>query len=238
MLRHARQGHRGVILDLDTNMRVPKVISFDEEKGELEAYQTMPNGEIAQDTQGNFLTYRAKGRFRFVSAEQVRRDGAGSHLAAPPVIAHLAKLSSMPRKAPGSLKEPRRIKMGAPACVKCRSPLTLPGEDLCAPCKAKDRGQRHTMKVERLVNPLLDCPCSVRGCSRLATWSVGDEVDVTPVVGVHLFPDGQRHRVLYLRGATVGRRFYCQRHWQPPRLLDAKGEIIQEFEDGGGLRPD
>lgn len=115
------------------------------------------------------------------------------------------------------------VKLGASKCSLCPSTLTLLGDDLCPACKAKDRGQKNPMKVTKLTTPLLDSHCH---CGRVAVWSVADEVTVTP----------QQHKgKLYSRGATVGRRFYCDRHYQPPLLLDSKGEIMQELE---AIRPE
>ena len=112
--------------------------------------------------------------------------------------------------------------MGAPVCARCRSPLTLPGDDLCPRCRAQDRLQSNRFVVERLTTPLLDRRCE--SCSRLAIWSVADEVEVTPEVN---------RRYLYERGMTVGRRYYCNRCYQPARLLDSKGEVVRDFRYAG-----
>jgi len=109
------------------------------------------------------------------------------------------------------------INMGAEKCAKCTSPLTLLGDDLCPSCRAKDRGQKNPM-ISTVITPQFDKRCH---CGALANYSVGDEVEVTPEV------DGKQ---LYSRGATVGRHYYCAKHYKPPRLLDSKGEVIQELE--------
>lgn len=115
-----------------------------------------------------------------------------------------------------------RIVMGAPACAMCRSVLTLPGDDLCPRCRAAERGQRNRFMVEKLTTPLFNRQCE--NCSRTAVWSVADEVDVTPQ---------RKDRWLYERGMTVGRRYYCDRCYQPARLLDAKGEIVKDCDYAG-----
>lgn len=116
----------------------------------------------------------------------------------------------------------RTVVMGAPACVWCGSTLTLPGDELCPRCRASDRGQRNRFKVERLTTPLFDKQCEE--CTRTAAWSVSDEVEVTPELN---------NRILYDRGMTVGRRFYCDSHYEPARLLDPKGEVIQDLNYAG-----
>ena len=88
--------------------------------------------------------------------------------------------------------------------------------------KATDGGQRERFLVERLTTPLLDRKCE--GCSRLATWAVSDEVAVTP---------DNSSKLLWERGMTVGRRYYCDSHYAPARLLDSRGEVIQDFRYAG-----
>jgi hypothetical protein len=57
------------------------------------------------------------------------------------------------------------------------------------------------------------------GCSREATHAVGDEVVVSPQV---------KGNIAYERGSSVGRRFYCDWCYKPPRILDSKGEVMRE----------
>lgn len=120
---------------------------------------------------------------------------------------------------------------GAAKCERCPSRLTLPGDDLCPACRARERGQRHRMRVDQLTTPLLDVKCC--GCSRAAQYAVSDEVEASPQAGAFNLFGGRR--VLFGRAATVGRRYYCSWCFQPPRLLDARGEVIGDIEDS--LRP-
>ncbi len=83
-------------------------------------------------------------------------------------------------------------------------------------------------RFKQLQLPLFSDRCEEKGCQRFATWMVSDEIALPPFV--------KGHRK-FERGKIVGRRYYCDRHFQPPRLLDAKGEVIQEFEEAGGVRP-
>jgi hypothetical protein len=216
MLLHAESGFRGKVIDLDTGKPVPKVIWLDTERGELEAYKTTSEGKYIRGLNGEFITYKARGNFRYIPSNSV--DSSTNNTTR------------------------NRVVLGAPKCARCPSTLTLPGDDLCPPCRAKERGQRNKMLVERITTPLLDRPCCVKGCGRLASWSVSDEVSVTPSVGglspgLLALPRYKRaKRVLYERGCTVGRRWYCSRHYSPPRLLDAKGEVIETYDEIG-VRP-
>lgn len=121
-----------------------------------------------------------------------------------------------------SPKQPKII-MGAPHCSLCNSKMTLRGDDLCPACRAKERGQRNKMKVEKIGVPLFNVKCEL--CSRVATWYVSDEVEVTPELS---------NKRLYGRGVTVGRRSYCAWCFKPPQLLDDKGEVIKQLES---IRP-
>lgn len=204
MILDARKGFRGKVFDLNTGQEVRGVIWLDTEKGELEAYAIGPdNKPVATMVDGllYFRRYTAKGRFRVTVGSDSQR--------------------------------PPRVVMGASNCARCHSTLTLPGDDLCPGCRADQQwpGQGR-MRVERVINPLLDRKCHRKGCSRLAEWSVCDEVGVTPacVRGVTRIFGRLFVNPLYDRGATVGRRFYCSKHWQPPRLLDARGDRMEDIE--------
>ena len=149
---------------------------------------------------------------------KIKRDINGDYL----TYKGKARLHFVPRE---EKKAVPILKLGAHQCILCKSPLTLPGEELCPFCKDKDKG-RKKFSVKRLSNPLLDCPCQT--CHNLAEWQVSDEVEVSPV---------RQGKFLFDRGAVVGQRFYCSKCYSGPRLLDEKGEVIKVFEDAGGVRP-
>ena len=231
MLLHVEQGAKGRVYDLDTSREVPKIISVDFSScapslvqgravmdgiGTVEAYRVGPDGkEVGEDSPDGWrwLTYRAKGRFRFVPLEPPR-----------PVS---------------------KLVMGAPSCVKCGSALTLRGDDLCPACRAAERGQRHKMSAERVDDPFGLNKCEA--CSEVATWTVSDEVETTPLVTGVRVSTVRGRRVLVAvktagrkfawdKAAVVDRRYYCDRHYQPPRLLDARGEVVEQLD--GEARPD
>ena len=197
MLLKATDGLRGTVYDLDTGRRVPKVIELNLERGYLRACSVVAQDDARPER------------------ETIRRgeDGAYEWYEA------IGRFRLVPAEPAPAIKT---IKLGAPACARCRSPLTLPGDDLCPRCRAADRGQRNRFLVEKLVTPLFDRKCET--CSRLAVWSVADEVAVTPEHSSRLF---------WERGMTVGRRYYCDSHYAPARLLDVKGEVIQDFRYAG-----
>ncbi len=199
MRLYAANGARGTVTDLDTGLAVPHVIWLDVEAGELQAYEVDLHGNPVKDARGDYLWYKAHGRFSFTPGQQ------GAITSAP--------------------------QLGADRCGKCRNPLTLPGDDLCAACRAKERGQRHQMRVEELTTPFLDVKCCE--CTETARYCVSDEVEVSPQAGPFNLLGGRT--VLFGRAATVGRRYYCSWHFKPPRLLDARGEVIGDIEDS--LRP-
>lgn len=111
-------------------------------------------------------------------------------------------------------------KLGAPKCAKCPSVLTLHGDELCPQCNAKDRGYSNKLVLPPGTGFPRGKKCSK--CSREATVSVADEVQVSPQV---------KGRVAYERGSTAGRRYYCEWCCKPPRILDSKGEVIREDGD-------
>ncbi len=65
-------------------------------------------------------------------------------------------------------------------------------------------------------------------CTRDAKWEVGDETPTRP------FRQGNK---LFSAGRLVGKRYYCDFHYQGPRILDAKGDVMKTQEDGLGVRP-
>jgi len=129
-------------------------------------------------------------------------------------------------------------KQSATHCVKCRSPLTLAGDELCPLCNARDRGYKTLTRPERVV-PLLGRHCQHKGCSRTANWAVSDEVPVSCQKHKHA-SNGRTpgtSSLFFSRGMTVRRRYFCDFHFQPPRILDAKGEVVEELEEAHGVRP-
>lgn len=197
MLLRATDGLRGTVWDLDTGRRVPKVVELNLERGYVKAWWV-----VKQDDE-------------HPEREKVLRNELGE----PQWYEAQGRFKFVP--AATQTLSPR-IALGAPKCVRCTSPLTLPGEELCPRCLASDRGQRNRFLVEKLTTPLFDRKC--QECSRLAAWSVADEVGVSPE---------KANRWLWDRGMTVGRRFYCDLHYQPARLLDPKGEVIQDLTYAG-----
>lgn len=197
MLLQASAGIRGTVYDLDTGRRVPKVIELNLERGYVKAWFVVRQDDAHPER------------------ERVRRNAAGE----PEWYEATGRFKFVPaeRQAPAA-----RPVLGAPACATCRSPLTLPGDDLCPRCRAKERGQRNRFLVERLTTPLLNRKCAE--CSRTAAWAVADEVAVTPE---------QTKSQLWERGMTVGRRYYCDSCYRPARLLDSKGEVIEELTYAG-----
>lgn len=209
MRLHQRDGVRGVVIDLDTGRRVPKVIWVDVEKGELEAYQVEgPEGRetVKKDAAGDYLTYQARGRFRLIN---------------------LSTPSARPK-----------YKLGAPLCVVCKSPFTLPGEDRCVSCKSKDRGKGPRAQASRLTpQQLLEAqPCDHKGCNRPAAYAVSDEVQASPVKGTGGWGPSPG-TYLFERATMVGQRLYCEWHYLPPRELDEKGEVVGVDHEAGGVRP-
>ena len=194
MLLQATTGIRGVVYDLETGRRVPKVFELNTERGYLKAYSvvaqndTHPEQEVVRRNQaGEAMWYEAVGKFRLVSV-------------APGAL--------------GAVSSP--TKLGAPFCSLCRSPLTLSGDDLCPRCRAAERGQQNRFLVERLTTPLFNRKC--QSCSRTAAWAVSDEVEVSPEVSNRKLWDrgmtvGRRYycagcyrpaRLLDPRGEVVG----------------------------------
>lgn len=201
------------VVDLDTGLPVRKVLWVETEPVPplgpgvmlLEALRVDQHGNTVVNRQtGTEERYVAKGRFKLEMVEP-----------APP----------------------KQSAMGAPKCAKCQSTMTLPGDDLCFACRAEDKCRA----VQKVDDPFADHKCAV--CSRKADWSVSDEVDVTPALSgftvverrmrgrkVQVVVPGGEGKQRWARAATVGRRYYCSRHYQPPRLLDSTGEPIRDFD--------
>lgn len=197
MLLRATSGIRGTVYDLETGQRVPKVIDLNLERGYVKAY---------------FVVHQNNDH---PELEEIRKDANGNY--------EWYEAHGRFRFVPASVAPPSRPGLsGALSCALCRSPLTLPGDDLCPRCRAKERSQRQRFLVEKLTTPLFDRKCEK--CSRVATWSVADEVEVTPE---------KSGKYLWERGMTVGRRYYCDSHYRPARLLDPRGEVIHDLRYAG-----
>ena len=205
-----------VLYDLEEQCPIKGWIWVDLAAGLLEGYQLDSFGNIKMDRQGNYLTYTARGKFRLHRVREGALAGSGN-----------AVRGSSPIRVPG----------GAPFCALCKSPLTLPGEDLCTVCKAKDSAYLRMLNHLDSLRSLPTLPgagsCAHRGCNRPGVYAVGHEVIVSPIVS-RTATFGLR---LFKRGATVGRLYFCPWHWTPPLLLDKKGEVIEKQEHGFGVRP-
>lgn len=213
MRLHAEQGFRGIVTDLDTGLRVRKVIWIDVDDANP-SHGTLLEAICTTAIPGVLIgdTYIAKGTFKV----------------------EIAKAVSQPER--------RGVPLGAPSCAKCKNPLTLPGDDLCAPCRAAERNQRNKMRVDRQLNVFEVRPCD-GGCGRQAEWAVVDEVEASPVLAPAVGRVGGRSEVVikrevaFARAAAVGRRFYCSWCFHGPKLLDARGELISVDDEAGGVRP-
>ena len=209
----AKKGARGTVVDLDTGLAVPRTIGFEAGHrcvpdgsgnllvtGVLQFYDTDVFGKIRRTSEGLLKKLRARGRFKFIPQKQT----------------------------------PQSILLGADRCAKCQSPLTLEGDDLCPRCKALDAGRDVWSRMEQVTSPLLDHRCENKYCNSLAEVMVSDEVIVSPVLSkVRLDPHrthSRTHSLHYERGMTVARRWYCRRHAQPPRILDARGEVVERLD--------
>lgn len=197
MLLSAKAGIRGTVYDLDTGRRVPKVIDLNTERGYLRAYFVVEQNDEHPER------------------EEIRKDAEGNY--------QWYEAHGRFRFVPAPVAPPKRPGLsGAPSCLKCSSPLTLPGDELCPRCRAVEKGQKNKFLVEKLATPLLDRKC--QDCTRTAVWAVADEVEVSPELS---------NRNLYDRGMTVGRRYYCDFHYRPARLLDPGGEVIHDLRYAG-----
>ena len=126
--------------------------------------------------------------------------------------------------------DPFRAMQAAARCARCPSTLVLRGDELCAVCRAAEQNRRIDL---RECGPLDMCKC--QACSRDATHSVADEVQVSPAQGRVRGQLRMRNGVyLFDRAATVGRRYFCRRclskHHEGCRLVDHKGEVIATEE--------
>ncbi len=198
----------GKVLDLETKQFIPKVIWVDEEKGECEAYQVGTDGKILRT---------------------LMEDGTAGH--------KTVHLKGRFKFIPSQPKKDHTVRLGANYCARCKSPLTLMGNELCPRCQAKQKvGGKYKPKDSQDVkecHPFEFKKCCK--CSRDATHSVADEVQVTPqlaesIVIVNGVKASQGKR-LFDRGMTVGRRYFCAWCVQGPRIVDEHGEVIKTLSE-------
>lgn len=64
-------------------------------------------------------------------------------------------------------------------------------------------------------------PCEHYGCVRRAEWKVADEAPLSPETDAG---------VSYERAQTIGVRYYCSWHYQPPRLL-IEGDVAKVYDE-------
>jgi hypothetical protein len=62
----------------------------------------------------------------------------------------------------------------------------------------------------------------------MAEWMVSDEMELPHVIkGNHK----------YVRAKTIASYNWCSWHYQPSKIFDKKGELISEWEEACGVRP-
>lgn len=195
------------VFDLDTNKYLKGVLWVDVEQGLAEAYHINSSGKTE-------LTFDTDG------AAAWKTNLLKGRFKLVPV-----RVEDEPKK-----RDYSKL-LGADKCGRCGSSMTLRGDELCLACKAKDRGKPLDAKP---ANPFELRKCE--RCSRDASWSVSDEVEVSPQQAKVTGKNIRAGVYLFDRGTTVGRRYFCQWHYSGPRLLDHKGEVMATIEDGH--RPD
>lgn len=77
-------------------------------------------------------------------------------------------------------------------------------------------------KFEKITVPVLGLNCQHYACNRTAAWTVSDEVPTAPV---------QSGSKWFGTAKLIGRRFYCDWHYRPPRIIDTKGEVMEELHE-------
>jgi hypothetical protein len=77
-------------------------------------------------------------------------------------------------------------------------------------------------KYDRIVVPMLSDRCEAYACNRVADWAVSDEIALPPLI-----KDGKR----YARAKVVDRHWWCDKHFKPPRILDEKGDVVEELNN-------
>jgi hypothetical protein len=116
-------------------------------------------------------------------------------------------------------------------CITYRGKTRLqftPAANLDPPASIPSQPTSTKKVAKNIPIPLFSCYCQHPGCVKVANWMVSDEVSLPPIkVGKRFFS----------RGKTVAKRYYCSWHYVPPRLLDSRGEVIEIYDEAGGVRP-
>lgn len=195
------------VFDLDTKQYLKGVLWVDAEQGLVEAHHVDSNGKMVLTLDTDGVTAWKTDLLR-------------------------GRFKLVPARAEDEPKKRDYSKLlGADKCGRCGSSMTLRGDELCLACKARDRGKPLDVKQ---CDPFELHKCE--RCSRDATWSVSDEVEVSAQRGKISGKRIKAGTYLFDRGMTVGRRYFCQWHYSGPRLLDHRGEVMATIEDGH--RPD
>lgn len=160
MIIDAHSGLRGVLVNADTNTRIPFARHANLETGEYEHFAATPDG-LRMELPPRLIKGRA-GKLRFV-------ESYAPTIQAPAGVD--AKAASEEREEYRRKTEPR---------------LLIPGEY-----------------------------CEVRGCNKLAAWSVGIERLLTPVRQA----DGKLHE----HAVLVRCCDYCSNHYRLPVQINQRG---------------
>lgn len=109
---------------------------------------------------------------------------------------------------------------------KCRMRL-IPKTDKLGTLPTRPRKKPLIRRVgKRLIVPILNRRCEHYACNRLAEWIVSDEVETAPLVA---FGMGAMRK--WSTGRTIAHRYYCSWHYEPARILDHKGEVVESLEN-------
>jgi hypothetical protein len=130
-----------------------------------------------------------------------------------------------PRVAKDQGRPLRSILVRRRARMRFQPTANLPAPE---PPKAVTHGSkpRTVTRHQRLDVPLFNTrcdgpgkpPCNKRTCQHTAIYSTADEVQLEPAI------IGRRR---FQRGKMVRRWYWCEWCYQAPRILDARGEVIE-----------
>lgn len=76
--------------------------------------------------------------------------------------------------------------------------------------------------------PLFSKHCQHYACNRVAAWMVSEEEELPPL---------RKGNRLLVRAKLLRVCYWCSFHYVPPKLFDAKGELIEIDHEAGGVRP-